>query len=241
MSKNAHIRSVLDRLCLRDSVTLKTACDAADVSYSTLKGQLYHDRPIPFETLDQLTKVFDCPIMIFSARRQEIDLTSDRHAIASKKAEMAYRQAIYEAQRIAMGDGYGLDTDDILDWLRRNNNRLENFDRIRENVELFRPIDPSNPRLELVHNGANSLSTRYFRAENTEHFSKIIHGFGPELVQAVIESHMRASKELYTVNDRDIDQVINGIRIRDSYRRILAPVMDDLGNRYTLVFSRLLR
>ena len=58
-------QKVLD-LCKLKGLTLRAACQASGLKYSTLHAQISNRRPIPFKTIDKLSRKLNVPLSYFS-------------------------------------------------------------------------------------------------------------------------------------------------------------------------------
>jgi hypothetical protein len=126
-----------------------------------------------------------------------------------------------------------------LDWLRAQNGKLTNFDALREHVDLFHPVRAGEQMFRPYRIGRLSLATQSFRAEDEAHFLKIIEqSVDAEIMQRVLAAHKEVAVMPYKVSDETINITVNGAQLSGAYRRILAPVTDLDGNRFTLVHSR---
>ncbi|MEL7114478.1 MAG: helix-turn-helix transcriptional regulator [Pseudomonadota bacterium] len=233
------IAKELSDLCKARGVTLAAVCKARGLKYSTLHAQIHNHRPIPFETIVEIARFFDVPLERFSSYRPDVEISSpEGQKILHEKALAVYEAALRDQQLAMMRAGYGVGTDDVLDWLRSQNGQLTNFDALQEHVDLFHPIQSGDTIFRPVRVGRLSLATRAFRAEDEAHFMRIVSGFDQRFLQRVVKAHVDASIVPYRVSDEKIDVTIDGVKISGSYRRIIAPVTDLQGNRLTLVHSK---
>lgn len=233
---------ILDQLLKERSTSLSALCERAGVNYKTLHGQITNSRRIPFETLDSLAAALGTSVAVFSRNKAKLQIVpaQDATTLAAQRAADAYSRTLREAQMSNLGQSGGdFDTDDILDWLRSEGNRLQNFDAIRDQVDLFEELGPHDRMLKPIRCGRTSLATRYFRVSDEAHFVDRFSQFDQKLIEAVLQAHRNATGKTYQVSDVSIDVEIDGTRIDQTYRRIIAPVTDPLGARYSLVFSRL--
>ena len=219
--------------------SLSKACRAAGVNYKTLHSQLSHGREIPFPTIDRISKYSDLPLEFFSEFRPKVAIQSpEGSSELQRRVAHAMEMAIHEQSIAMMREGYSIGTDDVLDWLRANNGVLQNFDGIRQYVDLFHRVSPEDNNIRPHRIGPNSLATRSFRAEDEDHFEKIMHGFEKGLVEHVVADHVEAASRDYLLSDRKIKVSISGREVSVAYRRLIAPVRDLKGNEYNLVFAR---
>jgi len=231
----------IEQLCAERGMTLRAVCKGAGIRYGTLHAQISHGRPIPFETYDRLCNYLCVPLQSLSAYRStlSVDATSV-DTVLHHRAAQAYTAALQKVQMEMMYEGYEIGTDQILDWLSKHENRLENFDAIRENVDLYFPVDPSDNMFHPYRVGKSSLATRCFGIKNEDHFIKVVSSFDQDLLDRVLVAHIEVERHRYMVSDETISVRIGDHSISPSYRRVIAPVFDKSGNRFTLVHSRLI-
>jgi len=226
-------------LCRDKDVKLANVCKSQGLKYSTLHAQIHNQRPIPFETIVEVARFFGVPLERFSSYRPDVEISSiEGKKILHAKALEAYQAALDEQHLAMMRAGYGVGTDDVLDWLHSQNGRLTNFDALQEHVDLYHPIHRDEKLFRPHRIGRLSLATRTFKAENEDHFLKIVSGFEQGLIDRVVLAHKEAVTKPYKVSDETINVSIEGTRLSSSYRRIIAPVKDLQGNEFTLVHSK---
>lgn len=233
------VAAKLKKLCEDRCTTLAAACRCAGVNYGTLHAQISNSREIPFGTLDKFGQFFDVPLEFFSGYRAEVAISSDEgQSILHRRAAHAYEQAVRDEHLNMMREGYAIGTDDVLNWLNSQGGRLTNFDTLRESVDLFEPVGAHDHMLRPHRVGRDSLATISFRVTNEDHFVKIVSGFDRGLIDRLLVAHREVAELPYNVSDEMVDVLIAGEQVRVSYRRIIAPVKDVQGNRYTLVHSK---
>lgn len=227
-------------LCQQRGVSLSAVCKARGLKYSTLHAQITNKRPIPFETVAAIGQFFDVPLERFSSYRPNVSISSaEGHSILLERTKRAYEAAFQEQHHAMMQAGYGIGTDEVLDWLRSQHGRLSNFDTLKEHVDLFHPVRSGDRIFRPLRVGRLSLATRAFRADDESHFIKLVKdSFSRDLMDRVLTAHVQASVRPYTVTDETIDITVEGVKITGAYRRIIAPVTDPQGNQFTLVHSK---
>ncbi len=237
------MKTVGDRIkdaCKLHGVPLSTVCSQAGVTYKTLHTQIRNNRAIPFETIDRLSQYFNLPMDYFSAYRPTMAVRSeDDKSALHQHAAAAYTAALRNAQIEMMRAGQEVGTDEVLNWLSAQNGVLENFDAIRERIDLFEPVAPGDNMLKPHRIGRGSLATQFFKLEDEDHYVKTVGSFDRKLINNVLLAHLQASDLKYAITDIDIDVEIGADRIVHSYRRIIAPVKDSSGRRFTLVHAKL--
>jgi len=228
-------------LCTRNRMTLSEVCAKAGVTYKTLHAQIKNDRAIPFETIDRLARSLDVPMDYFSAYRATIGIqASPAHSILHQRAAAAYTEALRSEQIELMRQGYGIGTDEVLNWLSLHGGVLTNFDALREKVDLFEKTKPEDKMLAPHRIGRESLATRFFKLENEDHYTRTVGSFSRDVIEDVMLAHLEASRVKYAIADVDIDVKVGQDNVFGSYRRIIAPVKDLDGKEYMLVHAKLI-
>lgn len=227
--------------CRRSGVTLAAACETSGVTYKTLHAQIRNNRAIPFETIDRLARYFNVPIEFFSAFRPNLVIRAEgQNSVLHQRAAAAYTAALRSEQIEMMREGYNIGTDDVLNWLATQNGVLSNFDALRDRVDLFHRVGSEDSMMRPHRIGCESLATRFFKLEGEEHYVKTMGSFDRKFVDDVILAHLGANKLKYSITDQDIDVRIGSDQLVLSYRRIIAPVTDVNGRKYTLVHAKLI-
>lgn len=228
-------------LCKKHDLTLASACRTSGINYGTLHAQMSNGREIPFSTIDRLGRVFGVPVDYFSAFRPDISLNSQGgQSILHARAASAYSAALQSEQIKMLRAGYEIGTDQVLDWLASQGGSLANFDALREKVDIFQPLEGYHTLMRPVRIGRESLATRQFGLENEDHYTRVVGSFDRGLIESVMRAHIKASKMRYLVSDKSVDVIIAGQRVRHNYRRVVAPVRDLQGNKFTLVHTKTL-
>ena len=228
------------KACKTRGVSLARACSLAGLRYSTLHSQIHNGREIPFSTIDKLSAALNLPIGYFSEYEPSLRIEPDEAATALQARAARALSDLLSRQVAAMADwGYQIGIDDVLDWLMLNESRLVKHDWLIERVDLFHLVKKGETMLRPFRIGAQSLAARYFRLLDTNDYNEVFTKFDPGLSEKLIAAHLDAARKTYTIADMAIDQVIDGARIRGSYRRLLAPVTTEDGKRIMLLFSKL--
>ncbi|MCR9126521.1 MAG: hypothetical protein NXH82_10375 [Rhodobacteraceae bacterium] len=211
------------------------------MNYKTLNAQIKRNREIPIRTVDQLSRVLNVPLSYFSDYSAAMTIQSDEgRSILHQRASQAYTEALRSEQMAMMRAGFEVGTDEVLDWLATQNNRLHNFDALSDRVDLFFPVAGTDRIMRPYRLGRNSLATRHFQIESEDHFMRTVEKFDPALIDRVVASHAEMERVPYKVSDEAIDVWIGSAHIQHRYRRVMAPVTDQNGNRYTLVHAKLI-
>lgn len=238
------MKTIGDRIrdaCKRQGVPLSTACERAGVTYKTLHAQIRNNRAIPFETIDRLSQYFNLPMDYFSTYQPTVAVrSSDETSALHHHAAAAYTAALRTAQIDLMRSGLDIGTDDVLNWLAAQNGVLENFDALRERVDLFQMVEPEDSMLKPYRIGRDSLATRFFKLEDEDHYVKTVGSFDQSTINNVLLAHMQASDLRYSISDIDLDVSVGPDRLVGSYRRIMAPVKDRNGQKFMLVHAKMI-
>lgn len=231
----------LSNLCASRGISLKHACDQAGVVYKTLHAQIAHDRPIPFETIAALADYFHVPMETFSSKRSMLSLHAEEHQDElHRRAADVYTIAMQVAKDRMLAQGYPFGTDDVLNWLNRNNGRLDDFEVLKEQVDLFHPIRPEDRIMRPSRLGVQSLATEFFALKGTQDYIEKVSTFDRQIIDNVMQTHIQASSVPYIVSDQELHVRIGNREVRERYRRIIARVHDRNGSEYTLVHAKII-
>ncbi|WP_137701662.1 hypothetical protein [Marimonas lutisalis] len=228
--------------CKRFFGGLKPACEAAGLKYSTLHTQIAKEREIPFSSIQALCDAAGVSLEAFRSKRADIGVLAPQTSAAlHKRAAAAYSQALRDVQEEMLRNGSDIMIDDVLNWLKRNNSRLEDFDVLRERVDLFRQVEQGDSIMRPKHIGKHSLAARFFNIEDTSTYLQTVSTFSRSIIDNSLAAHWHVrNSQRYLVEDVTIAVELNGQPVEGSYRRIMAPVQTPDGEQLTLVFARLL-
>lgn len=163
-------------------------------------------------------------------------------SVVSAHAERILAAVTREAHRKLATRGAQPLLDDVLSWWYQQNGLLANFDTLSEHVDLYRAPD-SDARLPDPYKiGAQSLATRSFGVNSTEHLRYLFSTFDATLSQSVAQSHLEVTKGDPQLSIQEIDVTLPGhsFPLRFVYKRLLLPVRDTSGNAYVLNYSQAL-
>lgn len=221
-------------------ISLTQLCKMSGLRYSTLHSQIHNGREIPFTTVDKIAGALNLPIAHFSNRNSEPNESRDLSSALQAETARALSD-IMSRQAAAMADmGYQIGTDDVLDWLTANGNRLVNHSWLIDRINLYYPTPEGSDAVRPVHLGRNNLTTRYFKLEKLEDYTTMFKNLDPARQQEIIASHQQATQVPYSVNDQMIDTLNeHGQRVTGTYRRLLAQVSDQKGQNFILSYSKL--
>ncbi|RAI52913.1 hypothetical protein DOO74_15635 [Rhodobacteraceae bacterium AsT-22] len=228
--------------CKRHFGGLKPACAAAGLKYSTLHSQITNGREIPFSSIERLCHAAGVSLEAFRSNRAEIGVIAPApSATLHRRAAAAYSQALRDVQNEMLRMGGDIMVDDVLNWLHRNDGRLEDFDAIRERVDLFYPVQSDDNLMRPAKVGHQSLAAQYFRIEHTQDYAHRIGQLSRRIIDATLASHIEVQRrQQYQIADIDFSATVDGIEIKEKYRRVMAPVEAPDGQKLTLVFAKLI-
>ncbi|MDU8929608.1 helix-turn-helix transcriptional regulator [Alisedimentitalea sp. MJ-SS2] len=228
------------KACKARGLSLSRACTLADLRYSTLHSQIANGREIPFTTIDKLSLALNMPLGYFSAHEPAIRIEPAVNA-SEDQVEFAKELASQVQQETtALSDwGFQIGLEEVLDWLLSTGNRLVKHDWLIEKVDLFYPVKKGDTMLHPYRIGSQSLAARYFSLLETKDYNEVVGKFDRDFLDGLIEAHLDASKRRYAITDVMINETVDGARITGTYRRLLAPVTDEHGQKFMLLFSKL--
>lgn len=226
--------------CKSRGLSLSAICKTAGLRYSTLHSQIHHNRKIPFSSVDKIAAALNLPLNHFSEMRPPMSFEPVPSA-NSLQIETARLLSDLVSRQVATmtNHGYQVSIDDMLDWLTANNNRLINCKELIDWVNLYLPARPGDRIPTPYRIGPKSLSAKYFRILEVSTYSQVMNCYDEKTRQDIIRAHIECAGKPYLIMDRKIDTVSDGIRIRGTYRRLLAPITDINGKKLTLGFSKL--
>ncbi len=226
-------------ICNDRDVTLKAVCEAAGIRYGTLHTQISKGREVPFSTVEAIATELGLPLEAFSSKRSAIAI----EAIKAAKSNFGNRlNSDLRRQDIeALRDGDPISTDMVLNWLMREKSILRNFGALRDKVDLFYPVQDGDAVPQPAHLGSDSLATIFFELEGIDDYRDKIAKFDAPILRDILETHVEVHRtSQYRVDDVEISVQIGANQVAGKYRRVLAPVVDPEGERFTLVFARLI-
>jgi len=162
--------------------------------------------------------------------------------VVSAHADRILSAVTKEAHRKLATRGAQPLLDDVLSWWYQQGGLLANFDMLSEHVDLYR-APKSNARTPDPYKiGHQSLATRSFGVNSTEHLRYLFSTFDSKLSQEVAMSHVNTLKGDPHLSIQEIDVTLPGhsFPLRFVYKRLLLPVKDTGGNGYVLNYSQAL-
>ncbi|WP_137702607.1 helix-turn-helix domain-containing protein [Marimonas lutisalis] len=228
------------RACKSRGLSLSRACKRAGLNYSTLHSQIRKGREIPFRTVESLAATLNLPLAYFAEARPSLSVApADAATDAEAESANALSERIAEHEAAASEAGQVIGTDDVLDWLMANDNRLQNHEWLINKLNLYYPCEPGETVPRPYWIGADSLSAKYYRLLETNTYEEVFLSFDPEVQQEILQAHTEVVNHPYLISDRKVDSELGGVRVSGTYRRLLAPVTDDTGQLFILLFSKL--
>jgi len=226
--------------CKSRRQSLAAVCKVSGLRYSTLHSQISNKREIPFSSVDRIAKTLNLPLSYFSGDAPAMTFdpvsTSNKDQIETARllSDLVNKQT--SAKSIY---NYQLSIDDMLDWLIANNSQLVNCKELIEWVNLYLPAKPGDLTPTPYRIGPKSLTSKYFGVFKIETYKEVLNTYDEDAQREIIEAHLECASKPYLITDKRINTVSNGVRIRGTYRRLLAPVKDVEGKKLTLGFSKL--
>ncbi|MFK7937944.1 MAG: helix-turn-helix domain-containing protein [Roseovarius sp.] len=160
----------------------------------------------------------------------------------SAHAERILSAVTKEAHRKLATRGAQPLLDDVLSWWYQQDGVLANFDMLSEHVDLYRSPAPDARIPDPYKIGEQSLATRSFGVNSTEHLRYLFSTFDTKLNEAVIMAHVQTTKGDPQLSIQEIDVTLPGhsFPLRFVYKRLLLPVRDTQNNSYVLNYSQAL-
>ncbi|AHD02967.1 hypothetical protein [Leisingera methylohalidivorans] len=128
----------------------------------------------------------------------------------------------------------------FLDWWFDNSGRLESFDQLQHQVDLFDPPDAEKNRVQPIKSGPASLASVCFEVASSDQLRDTLNGFSDRLNADLVMAHSEAiSRGEPVITHPSIDvKLLNGRRFARQYRRVLAPVYFPDGKLMVANFSQ---
>ena len=232
-------QKVLD-LCKLKGVTLRAACQASGLKYSTLHAQISNNRPIPFKTIDKLSRKLSVPLSYFSEGQPLFQVNALAADSAPSGSMLQFETSVNAQAKLLAEQGYHPSIDDVLDWLVHVDFQLKDFDWIKDQVDLYYPLQTDDIMARPHSVGSESLAAKLLGfskdVDLKAHFDK----FDTNDVAVIRLSHAAITPQVYSVTDQAFHAQWNQGVISGSYRKLMAGVRDDNGVPLTLVFCRLI-
>ena len=232
-------QKVLD-LCKLKGVTLRAACQASGLKYSTLHAQISNNRPLPFKTIDKLSRKLSVPLSYFSEGQPLFQVNALAADSAPSGSMLQFETSVNAQAKLLAEQGYHPSIDDVLDWLVHVDFQLKDSDWIKDQVDLYYPLQTDDIMARPHSVGNESLAAKLLGfskdVDLKDHFDK----FDTNDVAVIRLFHAAITPHVYSVTDQAFHAQWNQGVISGSYRKLMAGVRDDNGVPLTLVFCRLI-
>lgn len=220
--------------------SLKAACEAAGVNYKTFHMQLKRGSKLSIDLVFPLSRVLGVTVeQLMDDGNAVIGLSASDPAdeIRAQNYNKQIRQLHAELTRY----GTPPDCNDILNWLRISGGRLSPLDQISNYVDIFEPVETSHNLMSPHSIGPASLASLWIGIGSAEEYARKVGQFSRDIIDASLMAHLRVQEaNRYNVEDVTVYGCIDGKSIEESYRRVIAPVKDQSGRQFNLVFAELL-
>lgn len=229
-------------LAMRDkNLNIRQTAEVCGLKYSTFHSAMKNRREIGMSTINALCDGLGISILYFSQdtplvtlSEYEADTSLERAAIAVLNHRLSgkARQFGYSGTQITL--------ETFLDWWVSNGGRLEGFDGLAERVDMFEPPDGESKLIKPVKIGAESLATKCFFLEETDHLNQTLKGFTEQANESLVRAHLEACKRGEPIITHPFldEKLRDGSRFVRRYRRVLAPVYLRNGKKMVVNFSQ---
>lgn len=192
--------------------TIKALCDGLGISLSYFSDDAPMLDLVHFET--------KCP------------LDKEANDILSTRLKSQARHIAYSGTKITL--------ESFLDWWVSNSGRLEAFDQLAENIDLFEPPTGDSSMIKPVRIGSESLATKCFYLEETDHLKQTLNGFTKTANEGLVQAHLEAFKRGEPIITHPFldENLRDGTRFVRRYRRVLAPTYRSDGKTMIVNFSQ---
>ena len=232
-------QKVLD-LCKLKGVTLRAACQASGLKYSTLHAQISNNRPIPFKTIDKLSRKLSVPLSYFSEGQPLFQVNALAADSAPSGSMLQFETSVNAQAKLLAEQGYHPSIDDVLDWLVHVDFQLKDSDWIKDQVDLYYPLQTDDIMARPHSVGNESLAAKLLGFSKDVDLKAHVDKFDTNDVAVIRLSHAAITPQVYSVTDQAFHAQWNQGVISGSYRKLMAGVRDDNGVPLTLVFCRLI-
>ena len=233
-------QKVLD-LCKLKGLTLRAACQASGLKYSTLHAQISNNRPIPFKTIDKLSRKLSVPLSYFSEGQPLFQVNALAADSAPSGSMLQFETSVNAQAKVLAEQGYHPSIDDVLDWLVHVDFQLKDFDWIKDQVDLYYPLQTDDIMARPYSVGNESLAAQLLGFSKDADLHNYFGRLDPKDVAAFRISHAAIKPHVYNVTDHQFNaQWTQGV-ISGSYRKLMAGIRDENDAPLTLVFYRLIQ
>ncbi|UWQ30223.1 hypothetical protein [Leisingera sp. M523] len=228
------------RLAREKFGSLRAGCEAAGVNYKTFNAQLNRGSRLTLDVIYPLCRCLGVTVeQLLSDDASVIGLSAQD--AADEQRALAYNQKLRKLHAELIRHGTPPDCDDILNWLRSSGGRFTPHDQISGYVDVFQSVDPSDNLMKPHLIGRASLASLWIGIESASEYNRKVGQFSRDIIDASLMAHLRVQEaNRYNVEDVTVYGEIDGKVIEESYRRVIAPVKDETGRNFNLVFAQLL-
>ncbi|WP_226560764.1 helix-turn-helix domain-containing protein [Salipiger thiooxidans] len=214
--------------------SMREIAGTAGIPYTRLHSALTNESNMRFEDVASLACVLKVSLDELAGTPTNIREAAIARRLLNGALELAHNEALLTQN---------VDLETFLDWWHSTRGRLENWDKIKPAVDLFRPPGPEAKRIDPIDSGPRSLASIAFHVSDAEGLAKTLEGFSGDFNDALIGAHIQAYRSNEPVLSHiTIDQELpDGERCVRTYRRVLAPVTNADGQRLIANFSQDLR
>ncbi len=157
-------------------------------------------------------------------------------------AEMLINTAAQRARQIVSDHGVNPTIDDVIEWWHEHGGRLEDYDRLRDKVDLFAPPSGEASMPVPFRLGSDSLVARKFSLYDEDHLRNLLPRLDNGRAQKIATAHKEAlsGRPILSVEEMDVQLPEKGQSIRAKYKRLLLPVHNPRGDAFVLNYSQLI-
>lgn len=226
------------RLCEMRGLSIPQVCEKAGINYKTLNAQISRNSRIPVDTIDEICHALDVPMEYFSRYAPSVSISPPLEADGLSQAAAGLLDAAMHAAHIeTLRQHSKITTMDVLNWLRQTGARLEDFDALKESVDLFHVMGSEDNIPTPYRIGRKSLATQQFEIDDETHYLEKIGSMHPELLENIKKGRMEASYVPYMICDVEIKGLVGGKMVSINYCRLTAKVYLPNGEELTLVHA----
>ena len=216
------------------STTLRAVAIACGISYPKLNAALNNYSALDYRDVSAIEHRLGLGYGFFAQQMSpttENPADSDAVLLLNQALRLARQQKVRRANRVTMKQ--------FLDWWYSHSGRMEEFETIRDRVDVFSTPKNGSQLIQPLRAGRQSLASLHFELQNTQHLTRTLEGFSPNLNRDLVGAHMMAlNKGEPVLSHPSLNEVLpSGRTFKRTYRRILAPVRDDKGNTYIVNYS----
>lgn len=211
------------------------------LKYSTFHAALKNKSEFGISTINALCEGLGISISYFSDDAPMLDLVHfETTSALDKEANDILRDRLKTHTRHIAYNGTKITLESFLDWWVSNSGRLEAFDQLAENVDIFEPPTGDSAMIKPVRIGSQSLATKCFYLEETDHLKQTLSGFTQSANEGLVQAHLEAFKRGEPIITHPFldEKLRDGSRFVRRYRRVLAPTYNSDGKTLIVNFSQ---